>query len=135
MDLVKIILDTNFFFVPFDFNVNIFREFDRIIQTSYEVVTFPAIIDELKNLEKKRSSIKWKKRIQLAMKIVEKCKVIKKIPDTEEKIDVFILRIAKENNWIVATNDKELKKKLRQNRINVIYLRQKSHLVLEGSLF
>jgi len=135
VDLVKIILDTNFFFVPFDFNVNIFREFDRIIQTSYEVVTFPAIIDELKNLEKKRSSIKWKKRIQLAMKIVEKCKVIKKIPDTEEKIDVFILRIAKENNWIVATNDKELKKKLRQNRINVIYLRQKSHLVLEGSLF
>ncbi|MHA1377906.1 MAG: type II toxin-antitoxin system VapC family toxin [Candidatus Helarchaeota archaeon] len=135
MELIRIILDTNFFFVPFDFNIDIFKEFDRNIQKKYQLITFPPILNELKNLGEKKSSLKWKKRIQFAQKIAEKCEVLNEQVLKKESIDDFILRIAKKNNWIVATNDKHLKKKLRQNKVKFIYLRQKTHLILEDLLF
>ena len=76
-----------------------------------------------------------KKKVQLALKIAEKCEIYDDFPFSTENIDDFILRMAKEKKWVVATNDKELKTKLKKMGIPIIYLRQKSHLLLEGSLF
>ncbi|NVM01886.1 MAG: nucleotide-binding protein [Candidatus Helarchaeota archaeon] len=135
MEFIGIILDTNFFFIPIDFKIDIFEEFDRIIQTNYKIMTFPAIIEELKKLSAKKTSVSWKKRIQMALKIAEKCEIYDESTLQKENIDDFILRIAKEKKWIVATNDKELKKRLKSQGIPIIYLRQKSYLMLEGSTF
>ncbi len=128
-------MDTNFFFILFDFKIDIFEEFDRIIPTTYRLLTFPAIIEELKKLGTKKDSVIWKKRIQMALKITEKCEIHDDSPLPKESIDEFILRIAKEKNRIVATNDKVLKKKLKSHGVPIIYLRQKKYLILEGFTF
>ncbi|MFX0135693.1 MAG: nucleotide-binding protein, partial [Candidatus Hodarchaeota archaeon] len=65
----------------------------------------------------------------------EKCEIYNESPLQKETIDDFILRIAKEKKCIVATNDKVLKKKLKSQGVPIIYLRQKSYLILEGSIF
>ncbi|MDH5441905.1 MAG: hypothetical protein OEY31_14990 [Candidatus Bathyarchaeota archaeon] len=43
-----------------------------------------------------------------------------------------MVRKAKEWNCSVATNDRELRRRLRVELISVIYLRQKKRLELEG---
>ncbi|MFX1453635.1 MAG: PIN domain-containing protein [Promethearchaeota archaeon] len=135
LDFLGIIIDTNFFFVPFDFKIDIFEEINRIILRNYKLIAFPAIIEELKKLEAKKNSIKWKNKIQLALKLAENCEIYEESPLPNETIDNFILRIAKEKNWYVATNDKTLKKKLKNQGVPIIYLRQKKYLILEGSTF
>ncbi len=52
----------------------------------------------------------------------------------EESVDDVILRVASENKLPVATNDSELRKKLRERGIPVIYLREKSKLEVEGAV-
>ena len=135
LEFLGIILDTNFFFVQFDFKIDIFEEFNRIILTNYRLMTFPAIIEELKNLGAKKNSVMWKKRIQMALIIAEKCEIHNESPLPKESIDEFILRMAKDKSWIVATNDKLLKKKLKNHGVPIIYLRQKKYLILEGFTF
>jgi rRNA-processing protein FCF1 len=67
------------------------------------------------------------------LKIAEKCKLIK----LDEKIagsspDDAIFKVAREWKSPVFTNDRELRKRLRNINVPVIYVRQKSHLEIEG---
>ena len=51
-----------------------------------------------------------------------------------ETFDDVIVRISSEWKCIVATNDRNLKQKLREKGVPVIYMRQKKRLELEGSV-
>jgi len=42
--------------------------------------------------------------------------------------------LAKINKWIVATNDRTLRKKLRAHQIPVVFLRQKAYLAIDGDI-
>jgi rRNA-processing protein FCF1 len=50
-------------------------------------------------------------------------------------VDEMILRLSKEKGVPVATNDRSLRRKLRDINIPVVYVREKSHLSLEGGFF
>jgi len=66
------------------------------------------------------------------MEIVKKCRIIEVDVKPEENYDDVILRIAKENNYVVATNDRLLRRKLRKAGITTIFLRQRAYLDIEG---
>jgi rRNA-processing protein FCF1 len=50
-------------------------------------------------------------------------------------VDDLIVRLAVYCNYAVATNDSDLRKRLRENNVPVIYLRQKAFLDVDGTIF
>ncbi len=126
---MKIVLDTNFLLIPYQFNVDIFEEIRRICNFKYRLYIVDKTIDELEKLVEKERG-KDKDAAKLAMSLI-KHKDIKIIPTDDNKIvDDLIVDIAEEEEIIVATNDKELKEKLKQKNIRLIILRQKKYLKL-----
>lgn len=81
-----------------------------------------------------KGSPAMRRQASLAINLAEKCRQIKVERKLGETSDDVILRIAVEWNSPVATNDRELREKLRAKAIPVIFLRGKRRLELEGAL-
>jgi len=75
-----------------------------------------------------------RKQALLALKLAEKCRLVNVEKGAEETNDNVILRVASQWKSPVATNDRELRRKLRTQHIPVIFLRGKNRLELEGAL-
>ena len=129
----KIILDTNFLMIPFQFKVDIFSEFDRICHFNYKLCAFEQSVNELKNIMENQKG-KSKKAAQLALKLI-KPKSIAILKAEGKYVDDILLKNT-DKDAIVATQDKLLKKKLLEKCISVIILRQKKYLqLLERKLY
>ena len=129
----KIILDTNFLMVPVQFKVDIFSEIERICSFNYELCVLDKTIEELNNIIS-REGTKKKTYAKVALNIIKIKKI--KVLDTSsmtgsEHTDDIIVEIAKNKAYIVATQDKILKKRLKVKSIHLITLRQKKYLVFE----
>ena len=122
----KIILDTNFLTIPYQFNIDIFEEIDRVVEDEYELTTLDCVVEELKKL--KKSTGKEATAANVALTLIEE-KNIKVINTGEKNVDIKIYRMADENT-IVATNDKALRQKLKNKNVKVLYLRSKKRIVM-----
>lgn len=124
----KIILDTNFLTIPYQFKVDIFEEIKKVVPENYELATLDGIIKELENLAKNKG--KDSKAARIGLELIEKNQV-KIIKTEEKKADDSIVEISDENT-LVATNDKELRQRLKDKNVKVIYLRSKTRLELSN---
>jgi rRNA-processing protein FCF1 len=124
-------MDSNIFFVPAKFRIDIFREMQKLLATKVEPIILLPVLEELKKVYR-LGGLKLKKQVSLALEFVKQCKTMDAELLEGESIDDYIVRVAKNLNCIVATNDRNLRKKLRDINIPVIYVREKSHLVVEG---
>ena len=129
----QVVLDTNFLLLPFELNIDILQEFERIIEINYEPIILREVLKELDKL-KERNTGKILRNIKSALEFCKKFKILEFKPIENEKIDDLIIRYAINNPSIVATNDKLLKMKLRDKNIPVIFTRKKKYLKLEGTL-
>lgn len=120
----KIILDSNFLTIPYQFNIDIFEEIDRIMGEDYELITLDGVIEELEEL--KKSLGKDAIAAKIGLELIKK-KNVKVIKTREKNVDNTIIKIA-DKNTIVATNDKELRQRLKNKNIKTIYLRNKKYL-------
>lgn len=127
-----VILDSNFLFVPLLFGVDIFEELHRLLGESLRCLVPEPIIGELRllRLDAKPS---FRKEIDFALGLVERCEVMDEDKVAGETVDDFILRIAMKTGYPVATNDSELRRRLREAGVPVIYLRQRAYLEINGS--
>jgi len=126
----KIIIDTNFLLIPGQFKIDIFSEIERIADFNYKLFIIDKTIDELKNIIKNEQSRRQRESAKLGLELIKK-KDLKTIRTTAEKsVDDLILDIANKGT-IVATQDKELKKRLREKGISIITMRAKKYLVIE----
>ena len=130
---VKIILDSNFLLVPAQLKIDVFEGLMNLLNRNYESIVLSTTIDELRSLMTKGSP-KLRKQAEMALKLAEKCDLINVDRRRGETNDDVIIRVAKQMKCLVATNDSELKKRLRNISAPVVYVRQKSRLELEGSL-
>jgi rRNA-processing protein FCF1 len=130
---LKIILDSNFLLVPAQLKIDVFEGLMNLLNQNYESIILSTTIDELGSLMTKGSP-KLRKQTEMALKLAEKCDLINVDRKRGETNDDVIIRVAKQMKCLVATNDSELKKRLRNISIPVVYVRQKSRLELEGSL-
>ena len=130
MDSKEVVIDTNFFMVPFQFNVDIITELENKLP-SYKLTTPSFVINELKGL-KKNNKGKTRLNVNLALKLANSSKVeIKDISLLEnETVDDALLRVSE----VLATNDIELKKRAKDKGITVAYLRQKKYIAVEGKI-
>ena len=130
MDSKEVVIDTNFFMVPFQFNVDIITELENLLP-SYKITTPSFVINELKGL-KKNNKGKTRLNANLALKLANSSKIeIKDISLLEnETVDDALLRVSE----VLATNDIELKNRAKDKGITVVYLRQKKYIAVEGKI-
>jgi rRNA-processing protein FCF1 len=81
-----------------------------------------------------KDSPKIRREAFFALKLTEKCKCVPLENDEKLATDDAIVKIAKNWNSPVFTNDRQLKKKLRDISVPVIYVRQKSRLDIDGMI-
>jgi hypothetical protein len=132
-DTLKVILDSNALFVPLQFKIDIFSELERLLKRNLELILLSPVKHELEGLAEKGLP-KMRKNASYALKIAERCRYFEVNDMASALTDDIIVKIAKEWSSPVFTNDKQLRKKLRNISVPVIYVRQKSHLVIDGMM-
>jgi rRNA-processing protein FCF1 len=132
-EALEVILDANFFFVPSQFNLDIFEELRNLLNQRFDPILLSSTHKELQGLAESDSP-KERKQAQLALKFAEKCRAVPVEKASDETYDDVIVRVAAAWKSPVATNDRELRKRLRNVGVPVVFLRQKHRLELEGAV-
>lgn len=127
----KVVIDTNFLLIPYQFKVDIFSEIRRICSFGYDVCVLDKTVEELeKIMEEQRGKHREAAKLALALLKSKKVKVIKTKED--KSVDDIIVELAKREEHIVATQDKDLKMRLKEKGVPLISLRQGKYLILRG---
>ncbi|MBI2499186.1 hypothetical protein HYV88_03000 [Candidatus Woesearchaeota archaeon] len=111
-----IILDTDFILTSVKFKIDIKEQLKQLCDFNFNISYLDKTLDELKN----------KPNENLAKTLISNFNIIKTTRD--KSVDELILDISN-SNTIIATQDKELKEKLKKGKIAVITIRQKKYLV------
>jgi len=122
----KIIIDTNFFLVPYQFKIDILTELEHLIDVHHVYIITSKTIKELEKIAE--NSGKKGAGGKFALKLIEANKDKMEIMESNKPVDTWIEEYAEEHGAIVCTNDIKLKKKLKDNGIKVISLRGKTKI-------
>ena len=128
-----IILDTNALFVPLAFKIDIFEEMRKILNRNFEPVLLSPTLEELERIST-CGSPKMRKQAEDALRLAKKCRVLKVPHKDEVPVDDLIVQVASNQKYAVFTNDRQLRNRLRDINVPVIYVRQKSRLEIDGRL-
>lgn len=120
-----VILDTNFIFVPGYFGVDIISEIESIVPNA-QISILEGSFRELDLIQEKLKG-KQKRAAKLGLDIIKRNHVTVISTDSKEDVDDQLVEIARPG-VIIATQDKELKKRIQDKGAKVIILRQKRYL-------
>lgn len=118
---MKIILDTNALMVPVQSGVDIFSELATL--NFNEFIVPSGVVRELELIASGTGADRNAARV--ALSLLNRCTII----DTEGDVDDAILRLATDMHVAVFTNDTGLKRRLLDDGVKVVYVRQQSYLV------
>lgn len=121
----KVILDTNFLIDLLKFKIEL-EKIQEILEEPTELFILSSSIKELEKIAISRS--KSGSLAKVVLKIIKLRKI--DVIESKESPDKAFLSLA-DKNTIIATNDSELRKKLKKLGIKTIYLRAKKKLVCE----
>jgi rRNA-processing protein FCF1 len=128
---LKVILDSNALFVQLELKIDIFVEVERLLNRNIDFILLSPVKHELELLATKYSP-KIRTQTAYALKLSEKCKYVVVNESGNLPTDEVIVNVAKAWNSPVFTNDSQLRKRLRDISVPVIYVRQKSRLEIDG---
>ena len=118
--MYTIVLDTNIILDVLKFKVDLFEELKRICNFKYNIKILDKTLKELEN----------KPNGKLALKFIKQKNI--KLINTTKRLYVDDLLLQLDKSYIIATNDKDLKRKLKNHPI--ITLRQKKYLKKQNVL-
>ncbi len=118
-----ILLDTNFLVAPFQFSFDILDEIERLYP-GCRLYTLDEAIHEA-------NSIEGGKYIELVEKLLETQDIDVIETEGEGNVDDLMLELSRE--FLVATNDKELKRRIKDEGRPVLIIRSESHLEVENA--
>ena len=125
----RVIIDTNFLLIPSEFRVDIFTEIERLVPSDYKLFIMDGTITELhKIMKSKFNKSKDKLNAKIGLQLVENKKIAK--IESRGHVDDVIVDIS-DKDTIVATSDRELRRRLRTKGIRLIGLRKIQYLILE----
>jgi rRNA-processing protein FCF1 len=127
---VKVVLDSNALFIPLEVKVDIFEALRILLNRNIEFVLLSSVKHELELLAA-GDAPKLRRQATFALRLAERCRLVA-VEDYGETVDDVILRIAQNWGVPVFTNDRLLRKRLRDISVPVIYMRQKSRLDIDG---
>lgn len=128
--MYKVIFDANFLLIPFQFRIDIFDSIEALIGR-FEPIVLSTTLEELKKLSMGKSE-KTRRYALSALELTKKCKVIDVKAEPGESHDDVVLRVAREGQFIIATNDSKLRRRLREAGVTTIFLRQRAYLQVDG---
>ena len=115
------------------FHVDVVSELEKILP-SCKLLVPTAVLNELSRI-KNRTNGKNKIAASIAIKIATSSPIV--VLEMElnhgESVDDSLLRLS-EKSRLLCTNDRELRIKAREKDINVIFLRQRRYLDVDGHL-
>lgn len=127
MERQPIILDTNFWLIPYEFRVDIFAGLENLFEYKPFVILVPApVLDELKMMAGQKgvkNSIAARSALGLIEKLVgdEKAQLVQE----RGKADGVIMTLAIQRGAWVATNDRPLRFRLKEKGIKTVILKDK----------
>ena len=124
---MQVIADTSFLMIPGLFGVDVVRELDRLLEQPYELAIPSLVLQELRQISE-QGKPKERTAAKIGLVLAKRGKVIK----VKGAADEAILNLALKGRCGVGTTDADLRKELRRRGVPVIYLRQKSHLAVDG---
>ena len=127
---VKVILDSNFLMIPFQFNLDVFQEIEFLLQKKVDFIVPSAVKSELTGLSTRGGE--GAAEASLALQLASRCRVVEVTLETNETVDDAIVKASQKLGAVVATNDIELKNRLKLLKVPVVYLRDKSKLEVDG---
>jgi len=130
---LKIIIDSNALFIPLQFNIDIFEDLKRLLNRNFELILLSPIQQELQRIAN-QGPPRMRKNASYALKLAERCELFEISKEAGSSTDDLIAQVAHKHNYPVFTNDRLLRNRLRDINVPVIYVRQKSHLEIDGRL-
>ncbi len=127
----KILLDTNFLLIPAEFRVDIFSELERLMDRSYTVYILDKSVEELQHIQQVQKG-KNREAAKIALQLInkqQKAKHLNIIAAGHGSVDDAIVELA-DKDYIVGTQDRMLRRRLRQKNIKLLSLREKNHLTI-----
>ncbi|MCF7871453.1 hypothetical protein K9L97_00280 [Candidatus Woesearchaeota archaeon] len=128
----KVILDTNFLLLPGEFGVDIFTEIKRISTEPIEICILDKTMQELKLMIETKGQKKEGFNAKLGY-IMTKQKNLKTLTSSKHNYaDDALVEIVSKNpkKTIIATQDKELQKRIQNKKGRIITLKQNKYLQL-----
>lgn len=115
--------------------VRVFEHIEEQLKAKPKFVVLKPVYEELVKLASSEQSL-IKKRASFALELVRRfCELVDYPCSPNMPVDDVIIKYALEEKAIVATNDKELRAKLRKLGIPQAYLREEAmRVVVEGYL-
>src|SRR3989304_9361935 len=130
-EALKVIMDSNALFAPLQFKIDIFGELERLLNRRFDLILLSAVKRELETLARKGSP-KMRREAACALRLAEKCRLVEVDADSLVDVDDVIVKTAGDWKAVVFTNDEQLRKRLRDISVPVIYVRQQSRLEIDG---
>ncbi len=119
---IKVILDSNFLMIPFQFNLDIFQEIEYLLQKKVDFVVPSAVKNELTGISSRGGE--GAAEASLALQLASRCRVVDVTLEPQETVDDAIVKASQKLGAVVATTDMDLKKRLRDINVPVVYLRR-----------
>ncbi len=116
-----VVLDTNALLMPFEIKMNLDLALKDLLGEARIVVPGP-LVGELKHLDHKFAGA--------ALSLARKYEII----PTQATGDSAVIELAKATGGYVLTNDKELRRRLRREKVPIIFLRSSTHLAIDTYL-
>lgn len=115
--------------IPGLYSVDVVGELNRLLEQPYELAVPSSVLQELRRISE-RGNPKERTAAKIGLILAKRGKVIK----VKGPADEVILNLALKGRCGVGTTDADLRKELRRRGVPVIFLRQKSHLAVDGQI-
>jgi hypothetical protein len=116
--------------IPFQFNLDVFQEIEFLLQKKVDFIVPSAVKSELTGLSTRGGE--GAAEASLALQLASRCRVVEVTLEANETVDDAIVKASQKLGAVVATNDIELKNRLKLLKVPVVYLRDKSKLEVDG---
>ena len=129
---IVVVFDTNMLLLAVQKPLDVFSEVERVLNAAYKPVILRSTLEELMHLAE-AGKPKERAESRLALELARRCELI----DFEYpgNADGAIIEYARKHRVVVATNDIELRRRLRRLGVPVIFLRGFDHLEIEGEVY
>ncbi len=123
---VRVLLDTNALLMPAQFRVDLYDELLALFG-DFEPITLEEVVGELSGLSRGRGRDAAAARVGLAM---ARHSTVVPSGSTAERVDDRVIEYARREGCTVVTNDRQLRKALLDEGIDVVSMRRERTLEL-----
>ena len=113
------------------FRIDFIQELEYLLRRRVEPVLISPVEEELRAMASGHEAKRSRDAAQ-ALDVAQRMdiEVVARLPN--ESVDDVLVRVASERGWMVATNDRHLRKRLDAIAVPTIYLRQRTRLEAKG---